>query len=153
MSPHPDTNGFKEIDKGEGKAHFGRRAGRRMTMKQMRWLMMGCLLLGAGGTASGQVTNVLVETNGSRLVWAAMPGNPYRVYATPDMEEPIVWTNFTPDGLVFTDQQGFYDLSTGGYYCAMASDYLIVDLSGGPTAMNYPVRYTNSPPAGSTIIV
>ena len=117
-------------------------------MKKMRGLMMGGLLLAAGWTASGQVTNVVVETNGSRLVWAAMPGNPYRVYASPDMEEPIVWTNFTPDGLVFTNQQGFYDLSTGGYYCAMASDYLIVDLSGGPTATNYPVSYTNAPPAG-----
>jgi formylglycine-generating enzyme required for sulfatase activity len=117
-------------------------------MKQMRGLLMGSLLLAAGWSASGQVTNVVVETNGSRLVWTAMPGNPYRVYATPDMEEPIVWTNVTPGGLVFTNQQGFYDLSTGSFYCAMASDYLIVDLSGGPTATNYPVSYTNSPPAG-----
>ena len=106
------------------------------------------LLGGMALSSPGQVTNVLVETNGSRLVWAAMPGNPYRVYAAPNMEEPVVWTNFTPSGLVFTNQQGFYDLSTGAYYCAMASDYLIVDLSGGQTATNYPLRYTNAPPAG-----
>ena len=116
-------------------------------MKRMRGLMMGGLLLAAGWTASGQVTNVVVGTNGSKLVWTAMTGNPYRVYATPDLVVPA-WTNLTPDGLVFTNQQGVYDLSTGAYYCAMASDYLIVDLSGGPTATDYPVRYTNAPPTG-----
>ena len=104
-------------------------------MKKMRWLMLGGLLQTAGWTASGQVTNVLVETNGSRLAWTAMPGNPYRVYASPDLVEPV-WTNLTPDGLVFADQQGSFDLSTGAFYRAMASEYLIVDLSSGPTSAN-----------------
>ena len=91
-------------------------------MMQMRWLMLGCLLMTAGWSASGQVTNLLYETNGSRLVWTAMEGNPYRVMATPDLVVPA-WTNMTPDGLVFTNQQGSYDLSTGAFYCALASDY------------------------------
>ncbi len=116
-------------------------------MMQMRWLMLGCLLMTAGWSASGQVTNLLYETNGSRLVWTAMEGNPYRVMATPDLVVPA-WTNMTPDGLVFTNQQGSYDLSTSAFYCALASDYLIIDLSEGPTATNYPVWYTNDPPAG-----
>ena len=116
-------------------------------MKRMRRLMLGGLLLAAGGTVSGQVTNVAVETNGSRLAWTAMPGNPYRVYASPDLVEPV-WSNLTPDGLVFADAQGTFDLSTGAFYRAMASEYLIVDLSSGPTSANYPVRFTNDPPAG-----
>ena len=116
-------------------------------MKKLRWRMMGWLLLAAGGTASGQVTNVGVETNGASLTWVAMPGNPYRVYATPDLVEPV-WSNLTPEGLVFADSQGTFDLSTGAFYRAMASEYLIVDLSSGPTATSYPVRYTNDPPAG-----
>ena len=116
-------------------------------MMQMRRLMLGGLLLAAGGAASGQVTNVVVETNGSRLAWTAMPGNPYRVYASPDLVEPI-WTDLTPDGLIFADSQGTFDLSTGAFYRAMASEYLIVDLSAGPTATSCPVRFTNDPPAG-----
>ena len=116
-------------------------------MKITRGPMMGGLLLAMGATASGQVTNVAVATNGASLAWTAMPGNPYRVYASPDLVEPV-WSNLTPDGVVFTDSQGFFELSTGAYYRAMASEYLIVDLSSGPTAASYPVRYTNDPPAG-----
>lgn len=116
-------------------------------MKQMRRLMLGCLLMAADGTASGQVTNLLYETNGSRLVWTAMPENPYRVMATPDLVVPV-WTNMTPDGLMFTNPQGSYDLPTGAFYCALASDYLIINLAAGSTATNYPVWYTNDPPAG-----
>ena len=116
-------------------------------MKRMRRLMLGSLLLAAAWTASGQVTNVVVETNGSRLAWTAMPGNPYRVYASPDLVAPV-WTNLTPAGLVFADQLGSFDLATGAFYCAVASEYLIIDLSAGSTATNYPLRYTNDPPAG-----
>ncbi|NCA82814.1 MAG: formylglycine-generating enzyme family protein [Opitutae bacterium] len=97
----------------------------------------------------GQVTNVgTAETNQIRLEWTAMPGNPYRVYATPDLVAPA-WTNLTPDGLAFADPRGSYALPMGerkGFCFAVASDYLIVDLSGGPEAANYPVRYTNAPP-------
>ena len=116
-------------------------------MKRMRRLMLGGLLLAATGPASGQVTNVAAGAGGGSLTWTAMPGNPYRIYASPDLVEPV-WSNLTPDGLVFADQQGTFDLSTGAFYRAMASEYLIVDLSGGPTATSYPVRYTNDPPAG-----
>lgn len=116
-------------------------------MKQMRGWMVGCLMLAAARTASGQVTNVVAGPGGGSLSWTAMPGNPYRVYASPDLVEPV-WTNLTPDGLVFTDQQGSFELSTGAYYRAVASEYLIIDLSAGPTATSYPVLYTNDPPAG-----
>ena len=116
-------------------------------MRRMRRLMLGGLLLAATGPASGQVTSVAAGAGGGSLTWTAMPGNPYRIYASPDLVEPV-WTNLTPDGLVFADQQGTFDLSTGAFYRAMASEYLIVDLSAGPTAANYPVRYTNDPPAG-----
>ena len=116
-------------------------------MKRMRRWLLGGLLLAANGSAWGQVTNVSVETNGASLAWTAMPGNPYRVYASPDLVEPV-WTNLTPDGLVFADQQGTFDLSTGAFYRATASEYLIVDLAAGPTAASYPVRFTNDPPAG-----
>ena len=116
-------------------------------MKNMRWLLMGILLQAVVGPASGQVTNVVVETNGARLVWQAWPGNPYRVFATPDLVEPA-WSNVASDGLTFTNQQGTFDLSSGAFYCAVASDYLIVDLAEGPSANNYPVSYTNEPPEG-----
>jgi formylglycine-generating enzyme required for sulfatase activity len=102
--------------------------------------------------ALGQVTNVgATETDQIRVEWAAMPGNPYRVYATPDLVQ-AAWSNLTPDGVVFADAQGFRVLPTDEnrmFYCAMASDFLVVDLSEGPTATNYPVSYTNvSPPGG-----
>ena len=116
-------------------------------MEQMRGWMVGCLVLAAARAAPGQVTNVAVETGGGRLEWTAMPDNPYRVYASPDLVEPV-WTNLTPDGLVFPDSQGTFEVSTGAFYRAMASEFLIVDLSAGPTAAEYPVRFTNDPPAG-----
>ena len=116
-------------------------------MKQMRGWMVGCLLLAAVRAASGQVTNVVAGSGGGSLSWTAMPGNPYRVYASPDLVDPV-WTNLTPDGLVFTDQQGSFDLATGAYYRAVACEYLIIDLSGGSTATSYPVLYTNDSPAG-----
>ena len=116
-------------------------------MKNMHCLLMGILLLATSEIALGQVTDVVVETNGARLVWMAWPGNPYRVFATPDLVEPA-WSNLAPDGLTFTNQQGTFGLSSGAFYCAVASDYVIVDLAEGPTATNYPVSYTNEPPKG-----
>ena len=99
----------------------------------------------------GQVTNVgTAETNQIRVEWTAMPGNPYRVFASDDLVEPA-WSNLTPDGVVFSDAQGFHDLPMGdrkGFCFAVASDYMIVDLSEGPDATNYPVGYTNAPPDG-----
>ncbi len=119
-------------------------------MKRMRWLLLGSLLLAATRTVSGQVTNVQAVTNVLRLEWAAMPGNPYRVYATPDLVK-TAWSNLTPEGLVFADAQGSHILPMEGsrkFYCATPSDYLIVDLSEGPAATNYPVSFTNEPPDG-----
>lgn len=99
----------------------------------------------------GQVTNLgTVESNMVRLEWTAMPGNPYRVYATPDLVESA-WSNVAPDGMVFPDALGSYVLPMGerkGFCFAVASDYIVVDLSEGPDATNYPVSYTNIPPVG-----
>lgn len=109
------------------------------------------VILGMVSAAAGQVTNAAVAgTNLIRLEWVAMPGNPYRVYATPDLVQ-AAWSNRTPAGLVFPDAQGSYVLTAGdpqGFYCATASDYLVVDLSAGPTANHYPLSYTNAEPAG-----
>lgn len=120
-------------------------------MKKIRWLMTGWLLLAATLAARGQVTNIgMAAPNQVRLEWAALPDNPYRVYATPDLVAPV-WSNATPEGLVFTNREGTVALPMGDeriFYCAMASDYLIVDLAEGPDATNYPVSYTNEPPAG-----
>ena len=108
-------------------------------------------VLVAGWTASAQVTNVMVaETNQIRLEWTAMSGNPYRVYASQDLVEPA-WSNLTPLGLTFEGSQGSCTLPAGNqrtYYCAIASDYLVVDLSDGPASTNYPVSYTNAQPEG-----
>lgn len=101
--------------------------------------------------ALGQVTNVgTAEANQIRLEWPAMPGNPYRVFASDDLVEPA-WSNLTPDGVVFSDEQGFHVLPMGerkGFIFAVASDYMIVDLSEGSNATSYPVSYTNNVPEG-----
>ena len=102
-------------------------------------------------SALGQMTNVgTTEMNSIRLEWAAMPENPYRVFASADLVEPA-WSNLTPAGVVFADAQGSYVLPMGvrkGFCFAVASDYILVDLAEGPTATNYPVSYTNAPPQG-----
>ena len=114
------------------------------------WSALG--LVGAMSLAAmGQVTNVQMgATNSISVDWKAMPGNPYCLYATPNLVQ-TAWSNLTPEGLVFVDAQGFRILPTDEdrmFYCAMASDYLVVDLSEGPTATNYPVGYTNAAPQG-----
>ncbi len=101
-------------------------------------------------SAMGQMTNLQAETNSIRLEWAAMPGNPYRVFATTNLVVPT-WNNLTPDGVVFSEAQGFHVLPMGKRkeFCfAVASDYIIVDLLEGPDAANYSVSYTNAPPDG-----
>ena len=111
--------------------------------------LVAMFLLAAAGGARGQVTRIeAAETNAIRLEWVAMPGNPYRVYATPELGEPA-WSNLTPAGLTFTNQEGACPLPMGDdrfFYCALGSDYLVVDLSGGPGATQYPVSYTSAPP-------
>ncbi len=96
----------------------------------------------------GQVTNVQMETNSIRLEWNAVPENPYRVFVSEDLVGPG-WSNLSPEGLVFSDAQGFYNLpmsERAGFSFAVASDYMIVDLVEGPGATNYPVIYTNEVP-------
>lgn len=98
------------------------------------------------------LTNVgSVATNQIRLAWPAAPGRLYRVATTPDLVEPA-WSNATPDGLMFTNQEGACVLPLAGvrgfYRIAVNGDYIIVDLSEGPDATNYPVRYANAPPPG-----
>jgi formylglycine-generating enzyme required for sulfatase activity len=91
-----------------------------------------------------------------RLEWPADTGLVYRVETTPDLIEQV-WSNATPEGLTFSNQAGACELPMDGprrFYRFAADrpvatgEYLVVDLSEGPAATNYPVSYTNEPPAG-----
>ncbi len=114
-------------------------------------LCLAAFWLAGAGPVAGQVTNIRAGVEAPVLLeWAAMTGNPYRVYAATDLMDPA-WSNLTPEGLVFTDPQGVYQppiQEARLFYCAIASDYMIIDLAGGPTTENYPVSYTNAPPDG-----
>lgn len=104
-----------------------------------------------GVAAPGQITNVQTETNSLRLEWKAIPGNPYYVFSTPDLIGSA-WSNQTPDGVVFPDTKGSSLCSMDeprAAYCVVASnDFLVVDLSEGPAAANYPVRPLSYVPPG-----
>ena len=98
------------------------------------------------------VTNVAeIETNQIRLEWPAETGLTYRVETTPDVLE-VPWSNATPAGLVFSRTDGFCELPVDGprryYRFAVGGDYLVVDLSEGPDATNWPVSYLGAPPGG-----
>ena len=80
----------------------------------------------------------------------------YRVETTPDLLA-IPWSNATPAGLVFTNKAGACELPMDGprrFYRfaadgpAATGDYMVVDISGGPTASSYPISYLNAVPAG-----
>lgn len=95
-------------------------------------------------------------TSQIRMEWPAETGFLYRVETTPDLIN-APWSNTTPAGLTFTNTEGACVLlmeSVKGFYRFAADrptatiDYLVVDLSGGPTASSYPVSYLNSVPAG-----
>ena len=97
-----------------------------------------------------------VPTNQFRLEWAAETGLVYRVETTPDLLA-IPWSNATPAGLVFTNKAGACELPMDGprrFYRfaadgpAATGDYMVVDISGGPTASSYPISYLNAVPAG-----
>ncbi len=98
--------------------------------------------------------------NQTRLEWPADTGLVYRVETTTDLNEPVVWSNATPEGLVFSNATGVCELPADGprrFYRFAADEstptdlYMVVDLSGGPEAANYPVSYLNAvPPDGWT---
>lgn len=98
-------------------------------------------------------------SNTIRLEWPASLGFIYRVETTPDVLN-IPWSNATPVWLIFTNTDGFCDLAMDDtkrfyrFYSARpeAPDmYLVVDLSAGPNATNYPISYLNAiPPNGWT---
>ncbi len=114
-------------------------------------LCLATFWLAFAAPVAGQVTNIRAGVEAPVLLeWAAMTGNPYRVYSATDLVDPV-WTNLTPTGLVFDNIHGVYEpaiVESREFYCSVASDYLIVDISGGPSAENYPISYTNNSPDG-----
>ena len=148
-SPHRTNNRNRRFEAEGGNARHRFYGLIQVGGAKIKWWMV-IAVLAMGLNSPGQVTNLQAETNSIRLEWTAIPGNPYRVYATPDLVEPA-WANLTPAGTAFADAQGFHVAPMGDethFYCVLASDYMIVDLSGGPSAPNYPVSYTNAPPDG-----
>ncbi len=112
------------------------------------------LMCGLSVSAFGQLTNVQAEANSLRLEWKCIPGNPYYVFSTPDLMEPA-WSNRMPDCVVFADAQGSslfsMDEPTTFYCVAASNDYLVVDLSDGPDATNYPVSHLSYMPPGGWV--
>ncbi len=99
-------------------------------------------VIAAAGTAA---------SNQFRLEWPADTGRLYRVETTADLvEEP--WSNATPQGLVFSNAAGACELPMDGlrryYRFAVGGDYMVIDLSEGPAATNWPVSYLSAVPAG-----
>jgi len=98
------------------------------------------------------VTNVATVANSQfRLEWPAETGLMYRVETTADLAEQP-WSNATPAGLVFSNAAGAREVPMDGprryYRFAVGGDYLVVDLSEGPDATNWPVSYLAAPPVG-----
>ena len=132
-------------------------------MKRIRWflLMAGVVaVLGGGRAVFGEMPRVSGAGRVSdqfQMEWKATPGRIYRVESTPSLNEPVVWkgavntmVTFTnEDGVsrhVMSDKQGFFRVLDGD-----ADDplkYMVVDLSGGPDATNYPVSYLEEVPEG-----
>jgi formylglycine-generating enzyme required for sulfatase activity len=114
------------------------------------WCILGWLCTMAV-PALGQVTNAgRTEANQFCLEWAAVPSNAYCIFATPGLEMSS-WSNIVPSGVVFSNSKGacvFPMDEERMFYYVVASDYLIVDLAAGPNAPDFPVRFTNAPPAG-----
>ena len=113
--------------------------------------LIWALTCGMAVSVFGQVTNVHAENHSIRLEWKAFPGNPYYVLSTPDLIGSG-WSNRTPGCVVFEDAQGSSLCSMDephAFYCVAASnDYLVVDLSEGPDATNYPVSHLSYRPPG-----
>lgn len=102
----------------------------------------------------GQVTNVQTEANSLRLEWNALPGSPYFILHKLDLTESA-WSNQTINGVESPDVQGVFSSvmeRNKGFFCIVPSnDYLVVDLSEGPDATNYPVsQLSYVPPGGWT---
>lgn len=98
----------------------------------------------------------IAVNNQFRLEWPSEAGLVYRVEATPDMLA-VPWSNATPAGLVFSNAAGACELPVDGpkrFYRFAADrptatgDYLVVDISGGPTAETWPVSYLDAVPPG-----
>ena len=99
----------------------------------------------------------MAENNLFQLEWPADTGWLYRVETTTDLNDPAVWSNTTPGGLVFSSVDGFCLLLEDGpqrYYrfvgrdSAITSLYMVVDLSAGPDSANYPISYLGAVPDG-----
>lgn len=104
---------------------------------------------------AGLLTNAATTAeNQLRLEWSATTSYAYRVETTLEITEPI-WIAAPPVELSFTDDKGVYllPMNDSQGFCrvipvATTSRYLVVDLSGGPLASNYPVSTMSDPPPG-----
>ena len=148
-------------------------------MKAWKWMMAGWVLLGlATGFASAAVTvtNVTVQ---QRWPWNGLVDIDYTVvcddadadvYVYPtgydhDLNSTIAMRNLSGEGAsapvkpgthrmtwdLGTDKTNFHSSAFSVKMNAVsgAAPYLVVDLSGGSTATNYPVSYLAAPPGGT----
>ena len=94
---------------------------------------------GGGSHAAGSAVNVVAEAAPSGHIFATWRVAP----ADADMGE-----NFDPMAASATLTMPDHAASLTATYVRDAGDYMVIDLSGGPTATKYPVSYTNAAPAG-----
>jgi len=66
-----------------------------------KWVGLGLMLGLATGVWGGTVEIEMAGTNAVTLNWEAEEGLTYRVETTTDLNEPVVWSNATPEGLSF----------------------------------------------------
>ena len=71
-----------------------------------KWVGLGLMLGLATGVWGGTVEIEMAGTNAVTLNWEAEEGLTYRVETTTDLNEPVVWSNATPEGLVFSNATG-----------------------------------------------
>ncbi|MBP8655008.1 MAG: formylglycine-generating enzyme family protein [Kiritimatiellia bacterium] len=122
-----------------------------------KWVGLGLMLGLATGVWGGTVEIEMAGTNAVTLNWEAEEGLTYRVETTTDLNEPVVWSNATPEGLVFSNATGVCELPADGprrFYRFAAGEptttglYMVVNLSGGPEAESYPISYLEEVPEG-----
>ena len=118
--------------------------------------------LGGGRAVSGEPPRVIstatvTVSNQFQMEWEATPGRIYRVESTPSLNEPVVWKGAVNTMVTFTNQGGVSQHPVSdeqGYFRVLDGDssdpfkYMVVDLSGGPEATNYPVSYLEEVPEG-----
>lgn len=98
----------------------------------------------------GQATNISITGDNIHITWAAVPNAPYRVVFTPNLCTPV-FSNLTPAEVIFSTTQGAFDhicTTQHGYFFVMGSEYIVVDISGGPSADSFPLSFLSNSPSG-----